>query len=251
MKSNPPRWAQSLLRAILAERDRDTVSGDLLEEYEEARLPSHGAFRAKLWYLRQVISLISIRGLWRAAQDPAWSSAILWTAPVAFVEFFFVFVLPDRFGVPLESSAFALTACAVGAGAASALGLASRRILAPACYWGVLLFAVIASARMLPMSVIPIFALTLASICIAVGFERALHFGIVRTGTLTIIIASAFAIVLVEIAGMLSAALGGPPEVHPPMPNLFMLCPISSLFGTLGAFAGKGVAAVLRNHGLR
>ena len=32
----PPRWAESLLRMLLSPEDRDSVSGDLLEEYRES-----------------------------------------------------------------------------------------------------------------------------------------------------------------------------------------------------------------------
>jgi hypothetical protein len=53
----PPRWAEWLLRAILEPRDRDTIPGDLLEEYREVIVPTRGRFRANLWYLRQALSL--------------------------------------------------------------------------------------------------------------------------------------------------------------------------------------------------
>ena len=49
----PPCWAESLLRMMLPPRDRDSVSGDLLEEYRESIAPRRGA-RANQWYVRQV-----------------------------------------------------------------------------------------------------------------------------------------------------------------------------------------------------
>lgn len=49
----PPRWAESLLRMFLAPADRDSVSGDLLEEYRESIVPERGA-GANRWYVRQV-----------------------------------------------------------------------------------------------------------------------------------------------------------------------------------------------------
>jgi hypothetical protein len=55
----PPRWAEWFLRAILEPRDRDTIPGDLLEEYREVIVPTRGRMRAKLWYLRQTLSLIN------------------------------------------------------------------------------------------------------------------------------------------------------------------------------------------------
>jgi hypothetical protein len=54
----PPRWAEALLRLCLPPRDRDTVTGDLLEEYRESVLPMRGRLRAQLWYLRHAISLV-------------------------------------------------------------------------------------------------------------------------------------------------------------------------------------------------
>src|SRR5215813_4068066 len=57
---NPPRWAEKLLLAVLRERDRETIPGDLLEEYQETILPAKGRFRADLWYLRQVLSFANI-----------------------------------------------------------------------------------------------------------------------------------------------------------------------------------------------
>lgn len=38
----PPKWAEELLRAVLSEKDRETVTGDPLEEYRESIVPSLG-----------------------------------------------------------------------------------------------------------------------------------------------------------------------------------------------------------------
>lgn len=53
----PPRWAESLLERLLAGRDRESVVGDLHEEYGESVYPRLGRVRADAWYLRQVWSL--------------------------------------------------------------------------------------------------------------------------------------------------------------------------------------------------
>jgi hypothetical protein len=58
----PPRWAESLLRMLLAPADRDSVSGDLLEEYRESVLPALGG-KAKRWYVRQVAGYV-LRKSW-------------------------------------------------------------------------------------------------------------------------------------------------------------------------------------------
>ena len=50
----PPDWAEAWLRFLLPLRDRDTVSGDLLEEYRERIRPSRTRWAADLWYISQV-----------------------------------------------------------------------------------------------------------------------------------------------------------------------------------------------------
>jgi hypothetical protein len=55
---NPPQWLERLLRMILKPRNRDAVSGDLLEEYREEIFSAKGKLRADLWYLRQTLSLV-------------------------------------------------------------------------------------------------------------------------------------------------------------------------------------------------
>ena len=58
----PPRWAESLLRMLLSPADRDSVSGDLLEEYRESIVPTLGA-KAYAWYVRQVAGY-ALRKAW-------------------------------------------------------------------------------------------------------------------------------------------------------------------------------------------
>jgi hypothetical protein len=56
--NRPPRWAENLVRGLLKPRDRETIAGDLLEQYREAVRPARGRFRADLWYLTQALSII-------------------------------------------------------------------------------------------------------------------------------------------------------------------------------------------------
>ena len=58
----PPRWAESLLRMLLPPEDRDSVSGDLLEEYRESIVPALGG-KADGWYVRQVAGYV-LRKTW-------------------------------------------------------------------------------------------------------------------------------------------------------------------------------------------
>ncbi len=58
-KTAPPPWAEQLLESLLPVRDRQTITGDLREEYLEAILPTTRPLRADLWYLRQLASIAS------------------------------------------------------------------------------------------------------------------------------------------------------------------------------------------------
>ena len=60
--ARPPRWAEAILRLLLKPEDRDSVSGDLLEEYRETIVPVHGS-AADRWYVRQVASFL-LRASW-------------------------------------------------------------------------------------------------------------------------------------------------------------------------------------------
>ena len=56
--ATPPRIAEAALRLILPPHDRDTVSGDLLEEYRESVYPQRGRVRADAWFVSQVIGFL-------------------------------------------------------------------------------------------------------------------------------------------------------------------------------------------------
>jgi hypothetical protein len=60
--ARPPRWAEWLLRVLLEPEDRETVSGDLLEEYRETIVPTRGS-SADRWYVGQVGSFL-LRTSW-------------------------------------------------------------------------------------------------------------------------------------------------------------------------------------------
>ena len=58
--SLPPRWAESLLRMILWPKDRDSISGDVLEEYRESIVPALGE-KADRWYVHQVARYVLLK----------------------------------------------------------------------------------------------------------------------------------------------------------------------------------------------
>jgi hypothetical protein len=62
----PPRWAESVLQMMLRPEDRESISGDLLEEYRQSIVPALGG-RADRWYVKQVAWYV-LRAIW------AWST---------------------------------------------------------------------------------------------------------------------------------------------------------------------------------
>jgi hypothetical protein len=60
--ARPPRWAEAILRLLLKPEDRESVSGDLLEEYRVTIVPALGS-AADRWYVRQV-ALFLFRASW-------------------------------------------------------------------------------------------------------------------------------------------------------------------------------------------
>ena len=60
-RMGPPLWMERLLKSVLAERDREAVTGDLYEEFSQEMAPRLGAARARFWYMRQVLSFVPQR----------------------------------------------------------------------------------------------------------------------------------------------------------------------------------------------
>jgi predicted DNA repair protein MutK len=80
MKRNmPPYWMECVLELLLPSRDRETVAGDLREEFVEEKVPALGRFRASLWYLRQVVSFAPRRTAEIAFRGPLLALFCLFT----------------------------------------------------------------------------------------------------------------------------------------------------------------------------
>ena len=67
MTVHPPAWAQSLVSMLVPHRTRDSVVGDLLEEYRE-QAPARGEAAADRWYIRQALGFV-----WRASLNPGFA----------------------------------------------------------------------------------------------------------------------------------------------------------------------------------
>ena len=235
--ASPPRWAEAALRALLKPRDRDTVTGDLLEEYREAVVPALGVFRARLWYLRQALSLMTLAGCCQAAVGSVGRNGmVLWAAAAAVVEYTFIFLVPGRLGLPLGLSLFVLITAALGISGATAIRSAAdvRFLWRASWLWG-FLFAAAMAARI----AVDARGAAVAVILMAAGFRGAWRTGEVRTGILTAMAASVIGslLTIAVVALGLPIGIGNP---HPPIASgLFVLLAISTVVGTVGAMFGS------------
>jgi len=69
-RASPPGWAEAVLRSLLRPADRESISGDLLEEYRTAKRPALGTLRADACYIKHVLSV-----LWRLIRPCALTMA--------------------------------------------------------------------------------------------------------------------------------------------------------------------------------
>ena len=74
-----PRLLEAILLRLLPDRDRDTISGDLREEFSD-RCAHSGAVHARLWYSRQVVSFMPARLRSALADGPALALLCMFTA---------------------------------------------------------------------------------------------------------------------------------------------------------------------------
>jgi hypothetical protein len=82
--ASPPRLVEAIFRLLLAPHDRESVSGDLLEEYRDSIYPARGRRRADLWFTRQVAAFIwHSNQLWAALLGGAFiaRTALDWLVP--------------------------------------------------------------------------------------------------------------------------------------------------------------------------
>ena len=70
-RTAPPSLLRSFLLFLLSPRHRETVSGDLDEEFHEGKLPELGALGARFWYLQQVVSFVPGKVAAVLVQGPA------------------------------------------------------------------------------------------------------------------------------------------------------------------------------------
>lgn len=77
---SPPSWIERLLQVLLPLRNRQTVVGDLLEEFRERKVSQLGYWGASFWYLRQTLSFAPARLRSALVQRPALTLVCAFTA---------------------------------------------------------------------------------------------------------------------------------------------------------------------------
>lgn len=75
----PEGWMDNFLMLLLRDCDRETVSGDLLEE-KQAKIREAGPVRAGLWYAWQILSFLPERLVFAFAHNKALASLCAFTA---------------------------------------------------------------------------------------------------------------------------------------------------------------------------
>jgi hypothetical protein len=146
-KGKPPVWAEMLLRILLPQRGQDVIAGDLLEEYRESVLPAVGTFRARIWYVHQVMSFLNVADVLDVADKI--SRPLLWGTVIAFFAYILIYALPSATAIPFDTLLFLFTGIILIVGSATAIRtLEKRRALFHMCCVGLVCFAAITAMVM-------------------------------------------------------------------------------------------------------
>jgi hypothetical protein len=206
----------------------------LLEEYRESVLPAVGMLRARLWYIRQVLSFLHIAGLVKAAgYIPA---PLLWGAAATLLVYVLVFALPYLTGMALSTILLLFTGIVLTIAGATA----TRRTLVESWslirtgFLGFICFgvttAVVSSAQVFrPVLLMEMFLV----IVTATGVQAACKTGQVRSGILAAVgtgtAVTALVVVTVSVLHL----------PHPPFASALVLPAAAAILGAIGASFGK------------
>jgi hypothetical protein len=229
----PPLWAETFLRMLLAQRSEDTIAGDLLEEYRESVLPAVGTFRARIWYLRQVMSFLNVADAMDVAAKI--SKPLLWGVTAALFAYVLIFALPSATEIPFSTLLFTLGGIVLIVGGATVIRtLENRRSLFRMCCVGFVCFAaatvIVTSAQVFrPAIIIGTFLL----IATTIGFHGAWITGLIRAGiVVAFVLGTAGAVLLFVTVDALNLP-------HPPLFTAFALPAMAAISGSIGAVLGK------------
>ncbi|MBZ5575606.1 MAG: hypothetical protein LAP40_03475 [Acidobacteriia bacterium] len=283
---DPPRWVEATLRALLAPRDRDTITGDLLEEYREVAVPALGTYGAGRWYLRQALSLLTAtrvrefvaRSLRRdrMVQHPRVASMLWATAAAVTLSGVVLLLMSSHFGPPRLplGPAFLILALLALSAATAVRSAADIRFWRAGLLWGGL-FAAAMVIRMAVDSLVPadvedfvlargrsgfsefdyprrwLLGVALVVIFLGAGFGGARRTRQVRTGTLTAMVASVIGFLLTVAAAALRSVLvgsGPPSSIDPPLMGVVVVLGLGTVFGAIGAMFGRGLSGLTRKQ---
>jgi hypothetical protein len=229
----PPAWAERLLRALLAQRSRDVIVGDLLEEYRESVLPALGTFRADIRYIRQVLSFVNVAGLLEIAGKI--SAPLVWGPSVALLGYVLVFEMSYATGMAVTTVIFLFTGIALiicGATAIRTLvegwSLLRTGSAAFICF-GVVTVVMSRAQAFRPSLIIGMFLI----IVTATGFRGAWRSGQIRSG----IVAAVFTGIAASVLLVVTVSASHRP--HPPLSAASILPGMAAISGTIGALFGK------------
>jgi hypothetical protein len=229
----PPVWAEVLLRTLLPQRSQDAIAGDLLEEYRESVLPAVGTFRARIWYLCQVMSFLNVADALEVAEKI--SRPLLWGAAAALFAYVLIVVLPSKTAIPFSTLLFLFTGIVLIMGSATAIRtLEKRRSLFRMCCVGFVSFAAVTAVVSTAQVFRPVIIMgTFLVIAATTGFHGAWITGLVRAGiVVAVAIGTAGAALLFVTVDVLNLP-------HPPLLAAFALPAMAAISGTIGAVLGK------------
>jgi hypothetical protein len=230
-RTNPPRFAQALLRALLDSRQKDTIAGDLLEEYLERTTQGSERVALRIWYIRQVLSFINAGSICRVLLP----GAFRWIAAAAATEFVLFFVAPLVTGISAERAVFSLIGVVlVGIGAHTVRTSATRWLVFQASGVWLLPFLLAAFVTLRLPAFTPIPGVAAFFVCTAAASLHASK----RTGKLSpgigaAIVTSSSIVLFSTIATMLLH------QHHPPLASFPLVLGVASIIGSVGGMFGR------------
>jgi hypothetical protein len=228
----PPVWAEALLRALLPQRSRDAIAGDLLEEYRESVLPAGGTFLAKIWYVRQVLSFLDLAVLVEVARK---IPPLLWGTCASLAVYILLFAVPYATGTTVSTVLLFFTGIVLTIVGATAIrnlieGWSLLRPgLVPFICFG-LTTAVAVSAKVFRPTLI---VGTFVVIVTVTGFQWTFRTGQFRSGIVAAVgIGTAAAALILVAVSLLHLP-------HPPIRSVVVLPAAAAILGAIGAVFGK------------
>ena len=230
MQQQPPAWAHSLLRLMLEPRHRETIPGDLLEDYRERLLNGTRRSAATAWYVRQVLSFVTARSLCQLLLP----GSSRWIAAVAAFHFLILVAAPAWAGIEPGWALFSLGAFALaGAGLCALAAAADRRIVVRvSSVWVPVVLAFLVILNVQAFSPVP--GVVTFFCCVPVAAFHAAS----RSGRLSLGIAAGTVLgsAMVLFAFVVSTILRYP---HPPILAVPIVCGVAAMLGAIGGLFGR------------